>query len=85
MFIGISFISGFLSNLIKYYVDYYLSRSDLGKACEIFDTINSLGVKLTTSELLKNYIFNDGESQLLYREFWESIFESDAFCELEGP
>ena len=30
------------SNLIKYYVDYYLSRSDLGKACEIFDTINNL-------------------------------------------
>jgi hypothetical protein len=29
------------SNLIKYYVDYYLSRSDLGKACEIFDTINN--------------------------------------------
>ena len=30
------------SNLIKYYVDYYLSRADLGKACEIFDTINNL-------------------------------------------
>ena len=30
------------SNLIKYYVDYYLSKSDLGKACEIFDTINNL-------------------------------------------
>ena len=30
------------SNLIKYYVDYYLSRSDIGKACEIFDTINNL-------------------------------------------
>ena len=30
------------SNLIKYYVDYYLSRSDLGKACEILDTINNL-------------------------------------------
>ena len=30
------------SNLIKYYVDYYLSRSDLDKACKIFDTINNL-------------------------------------------
>ena len=29
------------SNLIKYYVDYYLSRSDLGKSCKIFDTINN--------------------------------------------
>ena len=26
---------------------------------EIFDTINSLGVRLTTGELLKNYIFSD--------------------------
>ena len=30
------------SNLIKYYLDHYLSRSDLGKACEIFDKINIL-------------------------------------------
>lgn len=44
---------------------------------EIFDTINSLGVKLTTSELLKNHIFNDKETQELYKEFWEDIFESD--------
>ena len=27
------------SNLIKYYLDHYLSRSDLGKACDIFDKI----------------------------------------------
>ena len=44
---------------------------------EIFDTINSLGVKLTTSELLKNYIFSDKVTQDLYKEFWEDIFESD--------
>ncbi|MFV8373186.1 DUF262 domain-containing protein [Flavobacterium sp. LB2P74] len=44
---------------------------------EIFDTINSLGVKLTTSELLKNYIFNDAESKALYKEFWEDVFETD--------
>jgi uncharacterized protein with ParB-like and HNH nuclease domain len=44
---------------------------------EIFDTINSLGVKLTTSELLKNYIFNDAESKALYKEFWEDVFESE--------
>ena len=28
------------SILIRYYVDHYLSRSDLGKACDIFDKIN---------------------------------------------
>jgi len=44
---------------------------------EIFDTINSLGVKLTTSELLKNHIFGDKESQKLYKEYWEDVFEAD--------
>lgn len=44
---------------------------------EIFDTINSLGVKLTTSELLKNHIFGDKESQELYSEYWEDVFEAD--------
>lgn len=33
---------------------------------EIFDTINSLGVKLTTGELLKNYIFKEKELQSFY-------------------
>ena len=28
------------SILIRFYIDYYLSRSDLGKACEIFEKIN---------------------------------------------
>lgn len=44
---------------------------------EIFDTINSLGVKLTTSELLKNYVFNDDQTKELYKTYWEDIFESD--------
>lgn len=44
---------------------------------EIFDTINSLGVKLTTSELLKNFVFSDPVTQTLYKEYWEDIFESD--------
>ncbi len=44
---------------------------------EIFDTINSLGVKLTTSELLKNYVFNDDQTKELYKSYWEDIFESD--------
>lgn len=42
---------------------------------QIFDTINSLGVKLTTAELLKNYFFNrDIES---YNVFWKDVFEHD--------
>lgn len=43
---------------------------------QIFDTINSLGVNLTTSELLKNYFFSrDTVSE--YQEKWESVFEKD--------
>lgn len=43
---------------------------------EIFNTINSLGVNLTTSELLKNYFFSrDTVSE--YEAKWESVFEKD--------
>ncbi|HSD15581.1 MAG TPA: DUF262 domain-containing HNH endonuclease family protein [Flavobacterium sp.] len=43
---------------------------------QIFDTINSLGVRLTTAELLKNYFFHrhDVES---YTENWKNVFERD--------
>lgn len=44
---------------------------------EIFDTINSLGVKLTTGELLKNYIFKEKELQERYEEHWQKVFEDD--------
>ena len=43
---------------------------------QIFNTINSLGVNLTTSELLKNYFFSRdtiGE----YESKWEAVFEND--------
>ena len=43
---------------------------------QIFDTINSLGVNLTTSELLKNYFFSR-ETISEYQEKWESVFEKD--------
>ncbi|RZJ52319.1 MAG: DUF262 domain-containing protein [Flavobacterium sp.] len=43
---------------------------------QIFDTINSLGVKLTTAELLKNYFFNR-DDLASYSEFWEEVFEKD--------
>jgi hypothetical protein len=44
---------------------------------EIFDTINSLGVRLSSSELLKNYIFQSKDIQGLYKTFWGDIFEDD--------
>ena len=44
---------------------------------EIFDTINSLGVRLTIGELLKNYIFKEPSLIELYDEKWLGIFEND--------
>jgi len=43
---------------------------------QIFDTINSLGVRLTTAELLKNHFFgrNDIAS---YESNWRDVFEKD--------
>lgn len=43
---------------------------------QIFDTINSLGVKLTTAELLKNYFFNRDEIST-YETYWKNVFEKD--------
>ncbi|WP_300569885.1 DUF262 domain-containing HNH endonuclease family protein [Flavobacterium sp.] len=43
---------------------------------QIFDTINSLGVRLTTAELLKNYFFNRDELTS-YNDFWKNIFENN--------
>lgn len=42
----------------------------------IFDTINSLGVRLTTAELLKNYFFTEA-SRDEYEQLWMPIFEKD--------
>jgi len=43
---------------------------------QIFDTINSLGVKLTTSELLKNFLFNENNYNE-YKKYWLPVFEAD--------
>lgn len=45
-------------------------------AQQIFDTINSLGVNLTTSELLKNYFYSI-ETVNEYETQWVSVFEKD--------
>lgn len=46
---------------------------------QIFDTINSLGVTLTTGELLKNYFYNKS-SVAQYESTWKPVFESDSDC-----
>jgi uncharacterized protein with ParB-like and HNH nuclease domain len=44
---------------------------------EIFDTINSLGIRLTTGELLKNFIFKEKALRNLYETHWYPVFEED--------
>ena len=46
---------------------------------QIFDTINSLGVDLTTAELLKNHLF-DEDSLSDYETLWKPAFEKDGEC-----
>lgn len=43
---------------------------------QIFDTINSLGVRLTTAELLKNYFFQRDDVNS-YNKNWKDVFERD--------
>ena len=43
---------------------------------QIFDTINSLGVRLTTAELLKNYFYSR-EDISEYNSSWAAVFEKD--------
>ena len=43
---------------------------------QIFETMNLVGRKLTTGELLKNYIFMDSEIEK-YKEIWVPVFEKD--------
>lgn len=44
----------------------------------IFDTINSLGVRLTTAELLKNHLFNSAEMHSSYDKLWYPCFEENS-------
>ena len=44
---------------------------------EIFDTTNSLGVRLTVAELLKNHIFRDEKLHSQYGKLWKDVFEAD--------
>ena len=43
---------------------------------QIFDTINSLGVPLTTAELLKNFLYKEGDEEA-YKKNWKVVFDTD--------
>lgn len=65
-----------IDSLMKHitFIDIELHQEDDEQA--IFDTINSLGVRLTTAELLKNYFFTESTIEE-YKELWVPVFEKN--------
>ncbi len=61
-----------LSNIMFVGIDLGIDEDEQ----QIFDTINSLGVKLTTAELLKNYFFGR-EDIKLFKDHWQIVFEAN--------
>lgn len=43
---------------------------------KIFDSINTAGLKLTATDIIKNAIFTKKDVEELYQKYWESVFES---------
>jgi len=60
-----------LSNILFVGIDLLYNEDEQ----QIFDTINSLGVRLTTAELLKNYLFRDDID--FYNTNWRDVFEKN--------
>lgn len=77
----------FLKNIDPEKIDRNTIKSNVQFVCidltegedeqQIFDTINSLGVRLTTAELLKNYFFSR-ENEQAFKGCWEDVFEPTA-------
>ena len=56
------------------FVSISLTRDDDEQ--QIFDTINSLGVPLTTGELMKNFLY-EANDEAAYRDSWRPMFDTD--------
>ena len=56
------------------FVGITLTRDDNEQ--RIFDTINSLGVPLTTGELMKNFLY-EAEDEDAYNRTWKLVFDTD--------
>lgn len=70
-------LSKFDENTIKQNLQFVSIDIDAGEDEQnIFDTINSLGVRLTTAELLKNYFYSKDDLDY-YKNTWVATFEKD--------
>lgn len=63
------------NNILSYINFVGITLNNYEDEQKIFDTINSLGVSLTTAELLKNFLFNQDIDS--YIKNWREIFEKD--------
>ncbi|MBQ4545895.1 MAG: DUF262 domain-containing protein [Oscillospiraceae bacterium] len=71
-------VQKFNRNIIKQNVQFVcIDLADGEDEQQVFDTINSLGVRLTTAELLKNYFYSKDNVEE-YEKNWVSIFEKDS-------
>ena len=65
-----------ITSIVKQIKIIHISLDPTDDEQEIFDTLNSLGMPLITSELLKNYFFTS-QNESAYDNLWVPAFEKD--------
>ena len=65
-----------LNSVINYVRLVSIEVQEGENAQKIFETINCTGIKLTTGELLKNYLFDESDRDT-YERTWKPVFERD--------
>lgn len=67
-------LASLLNSVINYVRLVSIEVQDGENAQKIFETINCTGIKLTTGEMLKNYLFDEGDRDA-YERTWKPVFE----------
>ena len=66
-----NYINTLLEDFLKKTSVLYLESNDEGQACTIFETLNARGKNLSPADLIKNYFFRSGVSEV--NEKWSAI------------
>lgn len=66
-----NYINTLLEDFLKKTSVLYLESNDEGQACTIFETLNARGKSLSPADLIKNYLFRSGVSEV--NEKWSII------------
>ena len=67
-------LASLLNSVINYVRIVSIEVQEGENAQKIFETINCTGIKLTTGEMLKNYLFEEGDRDA-YERTWKPVFE----------